>query len=394
MIRNVSIGIDIGSETTRVVVGEFSAANETPKIIGAGEAPSVGVRRGYIVDANSAVNSIKQAVAQAEKSAGIKIRRAYISISGVSLKSENSGGEAVVSKANGEVTTLDINRVLQDCEDNLNLNNKKVVQVYPLSFKLDGKDILGRLEGMHGTKLEGKAVFITYSSQHLEDLLGIVARAGVETVDVVPTPIALSNIVLSEKQKIVGVALVDIGAEKTSLSVFENGSLIHTHTFPIGSSDITNDIALGFKIPLEKAEELKLGNVPTTPAGAREEFSKKKLEEIIEARLDDIFESIENNLKKIKRSELLPAGIIFVGGGANIHKISELSKAALKLPSSVGGTEMFGAAKTRLRDPAWLATVGLLISGKNDEEYSENSFGGLFKNLKSIIKSSIKQLMP
>ncbi len=375
-------------------MGEFSAGQQTPKIIGAGEAPSIGIRRGYIADANAAVSSIKQAVSQAEKSANIKIRKACISISGVSLKSENSGGEAVVSKANGEVTTLDTNRVLQDCEDNLNLNNKKVIQVYPLSYKLDGKDIVGRLEGMHGTKLEGKAVFITYSSQHLEDLLGIVARAGVETIDVIPTPIAVSNVVLSEKQKIVGVALVDIGAEKTSLSVFENGSIIFTHTFPIGSSDITNDIALGFKIPLEKAEELKLGTAPTTPAGTKEEFSKRKLEEIIEARLDDIFETIENNLKKIKRSELLPAGIVFVGGGANIHKIAELSKSVLRLPSSVGGTEMFGTAKTRLRDPAWLATIGLLISGKEDEGYSENSFGGFFKNLKSLLKSSIKQLMP
>jgi len=341
MIRNISVGIDVGSSATRVVVGEFLKGEKNPRIIGVGEDPSLGIRHGYIVDQNSALSSVKKAIDVAEKSSGIKITRAFVSLSGISLKSENNTGSAVISKANGEVTNLDINKALQDCEENLNLNNKKVIQVYPISFKLDGKDVLGRLDGMHGTKLEAKALFITYSVQHLEDLLGIIARAGVETIDVIAAPVTLANIVLSEKQKIVGVALVDIGAETTSLSVFENGSLISIHTFSIGSCDITNDLALGFKIPLEKAENLKLG--------IGEEVAKKKLEEIIEARLCDIFESIENNLKKIKRSELLPAGVVFVGGGASTRGLEELSKSTLKLPSSIGTTEIFGNLKTKLR---------------------------------------------
>lgn len=393
MIRNISVGIDVGSETTRVVVGEFSAGEKNPKIIGIGESPSLGLRHGYITDPVAAATAVEHAIRIAEKSAGIKIKRAFISVSGASLKSENSAGEAIISKANGEVTNLDINRALQDSEDNLNLNNKKVIQVYPVSSRLDGKEVLGRIEGMRGTKLETKALFVTYSVQHLEDLLGVIARAGVETIDVVASPMALSNIVLSEKQKIVGVALVDIGAETTSLSVFENGSLISIHTFPIGSSDITNDIALGFKIPLEKAENLKLGN-SSPQIGTKEEYSKKKLDEIIEARLSDIFELIENNLKKIKRAELLPAGIVFVGGGANVAKLEELSKSILKLPASIGETEIFGNVKTKLRDPAWFTAIGLLVSGGEGSGYSENSLGNLFKNIKGALKSSIKQLMP
>jgi cell division protein FtsA len=305
----------------------------------------------------------------------------------MSLKSENNTGEAIVSKANGEVTNLDINRALQDCEDNLTLNNKKIIQVYPLSFRLDGKEVLGRIEGMRGTKLEVKALFITYSIQHLEDILGVIAKAGIETIDVIPSPIALSNIILSEKQKIVGVALVDIGAETTSFSVFENGSLISMQTFSIGSCDITNDIALGFKITLDKADELKLGN-------GVEEFSKKKLDEIIEARLCDIFESIENSLKKLKRSELLPAGVVFVGGGANILKLEEFAKSTLRLPCSIGTTEIFGNAKTKLRDPSWFTSLGLLLSTGDNQGYSENSLGGFFNNIKSMIKAGIKQLMP
>lgn len=368
-------------------MGEFSKGEKNPKIIGAGEAPGLGIRHGYIFDFNAAVNSVKNALLVAEKSSGIKIKRAFVSVNGTSLKSENSAGEAIISKANGEVTSLDINRAVQDCEDNLRLNNKKVIQVYPISFKLDGKDVVGRLEGMRGTKLEAKALFVTYSVQHLEDLLGIVAKAGVETIDIIASPITLSNIILSEKQKIVGVALVDIGAETSTLSVFENGSLIFIHTFPIGSSDITNDIALGFKIPLEKAEDLKLGK-------SDEEFSKKKLDEIIEARLCDIFESIENNLKKIKRSELLPAGVIFVGGGTNVPKLEELARSMLKLPASIGTTEMFGNSKTKLRDSSWFTAVSLLVSGRDNDSYSENSLLNLFKDLKHSIKLGIKQLMP
>ena len=387
MIRNISVGIDMGSGATRVVVGEFIRDEENPKIIGVGEAPSTGLRHGYIVNADSAATSLKRALTIAEKSSNIKIKRGFVSISGTTLRSELSSGLTIISKADGEVTNLDVNKALQDCEDNLNLNNKKIIQVYPISYRLDGKEVQGRLEGMHGTKLEVKAVFVIYSIQHLEDLLSVVSMAGVETIDVIASPIAQSPIVLSEKQKIVGVALVDIGHQTTSLSVFENGTLISVASFPIGSADITNDIALGFKISLENAERLKLGDVSPN-------FSKKKLDEVIEARLSDIFELIENHLKKMKRSELLPAGIVFVGGGANTSGLIELSKSILKLPSSIGTTEIFGNIKTKLREPSWFTAIGLLVSGKDNNSYSKGSFSKLFKDIKNAIKSSIKQLMP
>src|SRR3989339_141805 len=387
MIRNISVGIDVGSSATRVVVGEFLKGEKNPKIIGLGESATLGMRNGYVVDSSLVATSVRNAVALAEKISGLKIKRGFVSLSGVTLRSEISSGETIVTKADGEVTTLDINKVLQDCEDNLDLGNKKIIHIYPQSFRLDGKEVLGRLEGMIGTKLEAKALFITYSMVHLEDLLGAIAEAGVDTIDVIASSLAISNIVLSERQKIVGVALVDIGDQTTSLAVFENGLPISMTTFSIGSTKITNDLALGFKISLEKAETLKIGN-------NLEEFSKKKLEEIIEARLCDIFESIENNLKKIKRSELLPAGVVFVGGGANTPLLTELSKSNLKLPSILGTTEIFGNTKTKLRDSSWFTALGLLTSGKNNEGYSENSFKNLLKDLKNTIKSGIKQLMP
>ncbi|MBY0376757.1 hypothetical protein K2P96_02170, partial [Patescibacteria group bacterium] len=320
---------------TRVVVGEFLKGEEHPKIIGVGEYPTEGVRNGYVLDPVLASNSIREAVAQAEKTSGIKIRRAFISIGSVSLRADTASGMAIVSKADGEVTATDVKNALQDCESNLNLTNKKVIQEFPLSYRLDGKDVQGRLEGMRGTKLEIKALFVTCSSVHLEDLLEAMSIANIEPIDIVAGGVAASLVALNDRQKMVGGAIVNIGAQTTELAIFENSVLVSMQTFSIGSEEITNDIALGLKIPLEKAEELKLGN-------SSENFSKKKLEEIIEARLSDIFELIENHLKKIKRSGLLPAGAVFVGGGANTPLLLEFSKTALNLPSAIGSTEMFG----------------------------------------------------
>ena len=387
MIRNISIGIDMGSTMTRVVVGEFLKGEKNPKIIGIGESETKGMRHGYVVNIPEAVSSLKKAISMAEKTSEIKVRRAFISVGGVTLRGDTASGVGIISKADGEVTNLDINKALQDCEENLNLNNKKIIKTYPISFKLDGKEIQGRPEGMRGTKLEVKAIFVTCSIPHFEDLIEVVALAGVEPVDIIASPLAGSRIALSEKQKIVGAALVNIGSETTSLSVYENGVLMSLDSFPYGGTDITNDIALGLKVSLEEAERFKLGNLG-------EDYSKKKLDEIIEARLSDIFELIENRLKKIKRNELLPAGIVFVGGSASIPLLEEFSKSALKLPSRIATTEIFGNTKTKLRDPSWFTALGLIISDEGDEYISENSVQGLFKNLKSILKSNIKQLMP
>jgi cell division protein FtsA len=369
-------------------VGEFLKGEKIPKIIGVGESETKGMRHGYVVNVPLAVTSLKNALQIAEKTSGIKIRRAFVSIGGVTLKGDISSGIGIVSKADGEVTNLDINKALEDCEGNLNLNNKKIIKVFPLSFKLDGKEILGRPEGMRGTKLETKALFVTSSNSHFEDLLEVITLANVEPIDIVAGPEAGSRMSLSEKQKIVGGALVNIGSETVSLSVFENGTLSSLYSFSIGGADITNDIALGMKVSLENAERLKLGET-------EEEYSQKKLDEIIEARLSDIFELIENHLKKIKRNELLPAGVIFIGGGANTPMLEEFSKSVLKLPSKIGTTEIFGNMKTKLRDPAWFTALGLIMSSDdNDNSYQPGSFQNMFKSAKNILKSNIKQLMP
>lgn len=384
----------MGTTRTRVVVAEFIKGEKNPKIIGVGESQTMGVRHGYIINVPEASTSLKNALASAEKSSGTRIKRACIAIDSSTLRGVIGVGSVIISKADGEVTELDIRKVIEEGENNLRLNNKKVLKAFPLSYKLDGKEIIERPEGLRGAKLEAKILYITCSLQHFEDLIEVITLCGVEPTDIIPSALAGSAIALSEKQKIVGSALVDIGSETVSLAVFENGSLVHLHTFALGSEDITNDIALGLRISLEKAESLKTGNFPSGQSASAAEYPKKKLDDIIEARLIDIFELIENHLKKIKRNELLPAGIVFTGGGSNTPRLEELSKSTLKLPSRVGTTDMFENVKTKLRDPSWFTVLGLLMPSDDDENYESDSLRGMFVNLKKTLKTSLKQLMP
>lgn len=388
MIRNISVGIDIGTAMTRVVVAESFKDEKIPKIIGTGSCVTKGIRHGYVFKFDDVVDSIKTAIAQAETVSNTKIKRAFVSIGGITLSSEVSTGSAIISKADNEVTMLDISKAQKESEANLTLGNKKIIHSFPISYKLDEKEVLGRPEGLHGIKLEVKTLFVTSLNQHIEDIVLALTEAGVEPIDIVASPIAASFVALNERQKIVGCALVNIGAETVSIVVFENGAPLSLHVFSIGSSDITNDIALGLKIPLEEAESLKINSDYGN-------FSKKKLDEIIEARLTDIFELIENHLKKIKRNGLLPAGIIFTGGGSAIPMLENLSKETLNLPSKIGNGEIFGNTKTKVRDSSWFVAFGLCMSGKSSLINNKNdNLPAFMKDISNGLKSMFKQLLP
>ncbi len=386
MIRNISVGIDIGSNTIRVVIAEFKKGAPNPIVLGVGESESIGIRHGYITDQESLLKNLKKAVTEAEKTSEIKIKKAFVNMSSVTTKGEIATGVSIVTKADNEVTYLDIEKAIDDAQNNLSLNNKKVIQISPISYKLDGNEILGRIEGNIGNKIEVKAIFTTCKNQHFEDLINTIGDLGIEVIDIVPDVLASSNICLSKKQKIFGTILADIGSDTTQIAIFENEKLIALHTFGIGSGDITNDIALGLKISIEEAEKIKLGDLPET-------ISKKKLEEIIDARLSDIFELIDNYLKKIKRNELLPGGIVFIGGGSNTNNLLEKAKNNLKLPASIGQTQIFGTMKTKLKNNSWFTVIGLLFTTK-EKITEDNAFNNFFKDLKNTIKSHLKQFMP
>jgi cell division protein FtsA len=385
-----TVGIDIGTHTTRVVVLGRDKETDAPITLATGQAPTDGMRLGYINNIDLVADSIKKAVTEAEKTLGSRIRSASLSIGGISLGSVISTGEVIISRADQEVTQLDISKALAESEENLEIINKKIIHIIPLSYKLDGKDLHGRPEGMHGIKLEVKTLFITCLKQNIEDLATALALAGLEADDIVAAPLASSMVLLSNKQKAAGAALIDIGAETVSIAVFENNLLISLQVFSIGGMDITKDVALGFKIPLEEAESIKLGSV----TGGN--FPQRKVDEIIEARMIDIFELVYNHLKRIRRNELLPAGVVITGGGAHLTRIEEIAKAELKLPARVGPADPSLNARLKVRDSSWYTAYGLALSSTNDSS-SNSIHGGVGDNIKQVrgfFKTLLSQLLP
>lgn len=397
MSRKISVGIDIGTYQVKVVVTENIKQEDNTyvsSVIGTGFSESKGLRHGYIINTEDVTRCIKNAVKQAEKDSDIKIRKAFISIGGISLSSVVGKGSVMISKADSEITNLDVKNVLAIAESELPQNilvNKKIIYSTPIAYKIDGQLLMGRPLGMHGTKLEARVLFVVCLEQHLNDLIKSVEDADIEVIDVVASPIAASFVNLTKTQKIAGCVLANIGSETVSLVVFENNIPFSLEVLPIGSNDITNDIALGFRIPIEEAENIKNGIVTDI------QYPKKKLDEIILARLSDIFDLIESHLKKIGRSGLLPAGIILTGGGSGIETIEDIARASLKLPSKVASINLITNLKnSELKDSTWSVAYGLSIYGLNNKNiYSQPPvFNTSLSNLFSGIVKWFQQFLP
>ena len=363
-----------------MVVTERTKGKSAPTIIGASHKESRGLRHGYIVDFDEAVASISEAVKEAERAAKTKISSVFLGVGGVSLGTVIGEASIAVSRADSEITQGDVERVINTTETNLReLANRRVLHTVPLAYKLDGKKVVNnRPIGMKGGILETRTLFITCLEQHLEDLIAAVEGAGLRVEDSIASPIAESYVSLSKLQKKAGCVMANIGAETVSIVVFEEGIPVSLHVFPIGSTDITNDIALGLRVPLEEAERIKK---------FRDEGSlKRKVDEIIEARLSDIFELIEAHLKKIGKNGLLPAGVIISGGGSLTPSIEELAKSSLRLPAKV-------AMPRDVRDPAWSIAYGLCLIG-NDPDSEESLGVRIAKQTTNGLVQWLKQFLP
>lgn len=393
MTKNIAVGIDIGTYQIKVVVAEntYHKGVSSTNILGTGFAESKGLRHGYIINSTDTSQSLARAIDQAEKNSGLKIKRALLSIGGIGVGSVISHGSLIIPRADSEITDLDVKNVLSIAESEIPASiaiNKKIIHTIPVSYKIDGKVILGKPVGMKGVKFEVKALFVTCLEHHLKDLINIVEDLGIEVTNIMASPLAGSLAVLNKTQKIAGCVLANIGSETVSLVIFENGTPISLEVLPIGGTDITNDIALGFKIPLEEAEGIKI-------QAEENDYPKKKLEEIILARLSDIFDLIEAHLKKLGRSGLLPAGIIITGGTSGVSTISDLARATLKLPSKVGFINTSSENKNcQIKDSSWSVSYGLCLWSLSNGEEIPFSSSTSKKGFISNIFSWFKQFLP
>lgn len=389
MNQNYVTGIDVGTYHVKVVItnGQYSEdGKSSPQIIGTGYAESRGLRNGYIINESDVVRSVRNAVAQAEKASGVKVRRAYISMGGIGLDEIHARGEAITSRADSLITQLDIDKAVEVSEESIKdkIPNRKIIHAIPLQYSIDGEKVHGRPHELKGTKLEVEVLFITAFEQHLNDLVSAIESIGIKVEDVMASPIAGSLVMLTKAQKRAGCVLVNIGAETVSIIVFENNTPTSLKVFPIGSNDITNDIALGLKVTLDEAEKIKRG------AMTNASYSKKKIDEIIALRLNDIFELLNAHLRKMNRDGLLPAGVIITGGGSGIASIQDLARSSLRLPSKIAALDP--AQNGKVRDASWAVGYGLCIWGMTGTE--EESGINLARHTSNALINWFKQFLP
>jgi cell division protein FtsA len=391
------VGLDIGTQNIRVVQAKADEQTGKLSIIGASEVLSAGIRRGVIVDIEEAVSSISQALERVERMTGIPVSGANVSVGGSHISALASHGVIAISRADGEITENDIVRVIDASQAISIPQNREVLHVFPKTFTLDGQTGIRDPLGMSGIRLEVNTLIVQAGLPFVKNLTRAIMQAGLEIEDLVLAPCAAAESVLNKRQKDLGVALVDLGAGTTSVAVFEEGDLLHTQVLPLGSMHITNDIAIGLRCSIDTAEKVKLlfGHSDPKAVNKNEEIDLSKIDpseeettlrsyviEIIEARLEEIFDHVGSELKKIGRDGKLPSGIVLTGGGSNLPGILEFTKKHLRLPVSLGQPQNITTIIDRVDDPAFATVAGLVLWGEKFSGGSKNQqISGMVKKM-------------
>ena len=349
-MRGTIVGIDVGTTTTTTVVAK-PEKNGKFRVIGVGSSPSAGVRRGAIVDVEAAAASLRKSVHEASKASGASIRSAIVGVGGAHLNAFPLRSAIAVSRADGEITEDDVRRVMHAAEGMVPRNpNREIIHVIPREYRVDGEGGIMNPLGMIGMKLETEALIVDGSKAALTNLIKCCELVGIEVEDWVASPLAASEVLLTKKQKELGVILLDLGAGTSDFAVFEEGNLLDVGSFPIGGGHITSDIAIGFRTQVATAEVIKTrhASVAMEMRGKRETiqladfsgsggetFLIRDLTDIVGARLTDIFELAAKALKKVGRNGLLPGGAVLAGGVADIPGIQDLARRELRLPVEI-----------------------------------------------------------
>jgi cell division protein FtsA len=361
MSRRIATGIDIGTYQIKVVVVEEivdkRGGSRQLRILGTGLVESKGLRHGYIVNKEEVTSYIIKAKQQAEAVAHVPIRSGFLAVGGISLDEARATGFAIISRADQEITALDLEKAGKAAREAAapGFLNRHVLHSIPLEYRIDGSKVLGDPLGMKGIRLEVDYLFVTCLAQHEETLLKAVEDADIEVIDQMASPLAGSYVLLEGDQKMKGCVLANIGAETISIVVYDEGIPVSVKVFPMGASHVTDDIALGLRISLEEAERIKVGRL------SGQMYPRKKVDDIIGNRLALMFALIDKHLKSLGRRGPLPAGIIISGGGAGIGSISDIARGALKLPSRLAEFRL--SADTKIRDATWAVAYGLAIWG-------------------------------
>ena len=394
MAKPLITGLDIGTSKIKVLVAGENKEGKL-ELISRVEENSEGIRRGIIINAEKVSNFLINLFQKISEETGQKINSVYLNLGGSHLFATPSRGLVSVSRADGKISDEDIQRVLQAARA-INLSsNKEIFDAIVKEFIIDGEKGIKEPLSLQGVRLETEVLALGGFSPYLKNTKEAVLNADLEILDMTPSPIAAARAVLSEKQKELGVLLLDIGAGTTGISVFEEGNLLHLAILPIGSANITNDIAIGLKTDVDMAEKIKIEfgsaifkrkNVRQRIDIGEEEpliFYQKFLNKIIQDRISEIFEEVNKELKKIGKEKLLPAGIVLTGGGAKMPKLVELAKEKFHLPSRLGKPKgILGLEE----DPSLSTVCGLVLFGQDLEGKTSESGEGIGAKIKKVLK--------
>src|SRR5680860_219426 len=367
-----AVGIDIGTTTVRCVVGHIDAATGAPTIVGVGVAPNSGMRKGTVVNLTGPAQAIDIALGEAERMSGYQVDAATISINGSHILSTHADGMIAVGGANHEITDEDLMRIEEVATLGKVPANREILEVIPHSYKLDGQDNIKNPIGMTGTRLEVDAHVVSTLNPHLSNLQKAAESAKVTTNSIVVAGVAAARAVLTEQQLENGVALIDIGGATTNIAVYEEGDLQFTAVIPIGGVNITNDLAIGLKTDPEIAEKLKIEHASALSRSEASgvslkyneqifSFKTEDIDEIVEARLEEIFEAINMELKRADRAGKLPSGVVLTGGTAELKGIAEYAKEALGLAARIGVSSGYGGVADNIDKPEFATVLGLML---------------------------------
>lgn len=402
----IAAGIDVASTKIITCVGKWDGAN--PDIVGIGVSENQGIRKGVIVDIEETVSAISASLEEAERMSGVPVSLAVVGLTGSHIESEEVNGIIAINKPDGEITKEDVDRALEAARAIASKPNRHILHVLPKTFVIDGREETKDPVGLTGMRLEVIANIVTASVGAVKTLTRAIDQAGIGVAEIVFSPLASAGLILSKRQMEIGVILVDIGACSTSYVVYEEGEVLHCGVIPIGSSHITNDIAIGLRTNIDLAEKIKVkfGYAVPDKVNEREEIDFSKLDkgetgtaeakyiaEIIEARLNEIFLIIKNNLSNLSLSGNLPAGVVLSGGGAKIEGILDLVKETLHLPAQVGKpiVEISGLID-KIDDPVYATSIGLMLMGKHklgggtSFDFNVDNLGGVIERVRSVLK--------
>lgn len=408
--QKVVASIDIGSSKIRTVVGIQDPDSAVPNIIGVGVALSTGLRKGSVIDVEETINSISTSLEDAERMAGEPINHVFLGLGGNHIESINSRGVIAVSQEENEIGEDDVDRVLEAAQAVTIPSNRRILRIIPKTFTVDEQKGVKYPVGMTGIRLEVETHIVTGFEPAIRNLEKCVLQSGVDIDDIIPTCLAPAEAVLSKRQKELGVVVVDVGCGGTSVSVFEDGATLHTAVIPVGGENVTNDLAIGLRTSIDTAEKVKIeyGSVIPEDVSERETIdlsliskidvhavSKKQVVEIIQARYHEIFLLVKDELTKIHRDGMLPAGVILTGAGSKIPGVIDLAREILNLPTQIGFPQNYDGVVDKIDDPAYASAIGLLIWGSRFEGRRHAGIRsiGLKKGITNM-KGWFKNLLP